>query len=297
LIFWKWSFRKNGLPLPDGSAKISPKGGAVMTTKPSSVQNSEFFSAELHENIVTIRFKGHFLYSTTDLTSRDKLLDYLDRISKNDAVKVIIIISSPEKTGSEELLDFYRRILNSKLGINAVHRMFNVVDQFILKLVDLDKIIVHANRGENILLFLNISLSCDYRIVSNTTVFQNPYPEFGLIPKGGGGYFLPQLLGRKKAFEMLLSGADLTAAEALSLGLVDEIAAPEKIEDAAINAARRFALKPAESLFGIKRLLKYSIKDLREYLEMENRVLLRIVQSPDLKSDFWKKISEVTAPV
>jgi len=268
-----------------------------MTTKPSSVQNSEFFSAELHENIVTIRFKGHFLYSTTDLTSRDKLLDYLDRISKNDAVKVIIIISSPEKTGSEELLDFYRRILNSKLGINAVHRMFNVVDQFILKLVDLDKIIVHANRGENILLFLNISLSCDYRIVSNTTVFQNPYPEFGLIPKGGGGYFLPRLLGRKKAFEMLLSGADLTAAEALSLGLVDEIAAPEKIEDAAINAARRFALKPSESLFGIKRLLKYSIKDLREYLEMENRVLLRIVQSPDLKSDFWKKISEVTAPV
>ncbi|MEW6672596.1 MAG: enoyl-CoA hydratase/isomerase family protein [Thermodesulfobacteriota bacterium] len=261
-----------------------------MLSKPTAEQNSEFFSAEQHEHIAIIRFKGHFLYSTTDLTSRDKLLDYLDRISKTESIKVIVIMSSPEKTGSEELLDFYRRILRSKLGINAIHRMFNVVDQFILKLVDLNKIVVHANRGENILLFLNISLSCDYRIVSNSTVFQNPYPEFGLIPKGGGGYFLPKLLGRKKAFELLLSGKNIAAPEALSLGLVDEIVHPDKIEEATINTALRFAGKPAGSLFGIKRLLKYSIKDLREYLELENQVLLRIVQSPDQKSEFWKKI-------
>ncbi|MDF1590492.1 MAG: hypothetical protein P1P89_03165 [Desulfobacterales bacterium] len=107
-----------------------------MTIKPTADQNSEFFSAEQFENIAILRFKGHFLYSTTDLTSRDKLLDYFDRISKNETIKVIVIISSPEKTGNEELLDFYRQILISKLGINAIHRMFNVVDQFILKLVD-----------------------------------------------------------------------------------------------------------------------------------------------------------------
>lgn len=264
-----------------------------MSSKIAAEQACDFFSAEQYENIAVIRFKGHFLYSTTDLSSRDKLLDYLDRISKNESIKVIVIISSPDKTGSEELLDFYRQILKSKLGINAIHRTFNVVDQFILKLVDLNKIVVHANRGENILLFLNISLCCDYRIVSNTTVFQNPYPEFGLIPKGGGGYFLPRLLGRKKAFELLLSGKDIAAPEALSLGLVDEIVPSEKIEEATISTAHRFAQKPAGSLFGIKRLLKHPIRNLREYLEMENQVLLRIVQSPDLKSDFWQKILDV----
>ena len=263
-----------------------------MPIKPTAEQNSGFFSAEQVENIAIIRFKGHFLYSTTDLTSRDKLLEYLDRVSRNELIKVVVIISSPEKTGSEELLDFYRQILKSKLGINAIHRMFNVVDQFILRLVELNKIVVHANRGENILLFLNISLACDYRIVSNTTVFQNPYPGFGLVPKGGGGYFLPKLIGRKKAFELLLAGRDITAPEALSLGLVDKIVPPESIEESTVSTALRFAEKPAGSLFGIKRLLKHSLKDIREYLELENQVLLRIVQSPDLKSDFWKKILE-----
>jgi 2-(1,2-epoxy-1,2-dihydrophenyl)acetyl-CoA isomerase len=263
-----------------------------MISQTTDEQNSEFFSAEQHDNIAIIRFKGHFLYKTIDLTSRDKLLDHLDRISKNKSIKVIVIISSQEKTGREEQLDFYRQILKSKLGVNAIHRIFNVVDQFILKLVNLDKIVVHANRGENILLFLNISLSCDYRIVSSTTVFQNPYPEFGLIPKGGGGYFLPQLLGRKKAFELLLSEKDIAAPEALSLGLVDEVVPPDKIEEATMNTALRFAQKPAESLFGIKRLLKYSLKDLQEYLEIENQVLLRIIRSPDIKSVFWQKVLE-----
>ena len=263
-----------------------------MPAKPTADHSSEFFSAEQIENIAIIRFKGHFLYSTTDLTSRDKLLEYLDRISKNELIKVVVIMSSPEKTGSQELLDFYRQILKSKLGINAIHRMFNVVDQFILKLVDLNKFVVHANSGRNILLFLNISLACDYRIVADTTVFQNPYPEFGLVPKGGGGYFLPKLIGRKQAFELLLAGKDITAPEALSLGLVDEIVPPENIEASTVKAALRFSEKPAGSLFGIKRLLKYPLRDLREYLERENLVLLRIVQSPDLKSDFWKKILE-----
>lgn len=59
--------------------------------------------------------------------------------------------------------------------------MFNVVDQFILRLVDLNKVVVHADRGENILLFLNISLCCDYRIVSNTTGF-----KIGLLEKDIG---------------------------------------------------------------------------------------------------------------
>ena len=260
-----------------------------MTIEPTAEQNSEFFSTEQNKNIAIIRFKGHFLYSTTDLSSRDKLLDYLDRISKNESIKVIVIFSSPEKTGSEEFLDFYRQILKSELGVNAIHRMFNVVDQFILQLVNLNKIVVHVNRGENILLFLNISLACDYRIVSNTTVFQNPYPKFGLIPKGGGAYFLPKLLGRKKAFELLLSGKDITAPEALSLGLVDEIVPPEKIEEATVSTALRFAKKPAGSLFGIKQLLKYSLKDLREYLELENQVLLRVVQSPGFKIGLFEK--------
>lgn len=261
-----------------------------MSNKPTPQQNSEFFSIEQDDSVAVIRFKEHFLYGITDLTARDKLLEYLAGISKKDRIKAVVILSSPEKTGGEELLNFYRQILTSKLGINAVHRMFNVVDQFILKLVDLDKIIIHANRGEKILLFLNISLACDYRIVSTATVFQNPYPGLGLIPKGGGAFFLPQLLGRKKALELLLSGKDIAAPEALSLGLVDEIVSPEKIEEAAMAAALRFARIPAQSLFGIKRLLKFSLTELREYLEMENRILLKIVQTPDVKSEFWRKI-------
>lgn len=262
-----------------------------MTKHLNLKENCDFFSIDILNEIVVIRLKGHFLYSGADLTTKDKLLDFFDRIAKTESIKVVVIITSPEKTGRQELFDFYNHIFKSKLGINAIHRMFNVVDQLILKIVDLNKAIIHANSGDIILLFLNISLACDYRIVASNTVFQNPYLEMGLVPKGGGAYFLPKMLGCKKALEILLSGKDIAAKEALELGLVDKIAPHSQFEEIALEAARNFAQKPASFLFGIKKLLKYTVKDLREYLEIENQVLLRIVQSADFKSNFEKKLN------
>jgi len=43
-------------------------------------------------------------------------------------------------------------------------------------------------------LFLNISLAYDYRIVADNTVFENLCLEYGLVPKGGGAFFLTKIL-------------------------------------------------------------------------------------------------------
>jgi len=60
--------------------------------------------------------------------------------------------------------------------------------------VNLNKIVVHADGGRVIPLFMNVSLACDYRIVADNTVFQNPCIELGLAPKGGSGFFLSKML-------------------------------------------------------------------------------------------------------
>ncbi len=154
--------------------------------------------------------------------------------------------------------------------------MYYAVDQFILKIVEMDKIVVHADSGKVIPIFLNVSLACDYRIVANNTVFQNPCLQLGLVPKGGGAFFLSKMLGLSKASELMLSEREVTAEEALRLGLVNEVVPFEKLEEATLKIAREFARKPSSTLLGVKRLLNYSIKDLADYLELENRVLLRI---------------------
>ncbi len=161
-------------------------------------ESQDFFLIKRVEDIIVIRLRGNLLQMATDLNARNKLLDYLDQIEKNESIKVIVILSSPEKAERQELIEFYHHIFKLKMGIDALHRMFNVVDQILLKLLGLNQIVIHANSGNVILLFLNISLACDYRIIADNTIFQNPYIQLGTIPKGGGAFFLPKLLGLKK---------------------------------------------------------------------------------------------------
>jgi len=242
-----------------------------------------FFSTEQIDEIVIIRFKEDLLFRITDLSARDAMLDYFDHVSENDSIKVMVIISSPNKSGIEEYFEFYNKLSKSKWDENTIHRLCNVVDQLILKIMDLNKIVIHANSGRVISLFLNISLACDYRIIADNTVYQNPYIELGLVPKGGGPFFLSRMLGLSKAYEILLSNEDLTANEALRLGIVDKIVPFKDLEGAALDVARSFALRPLKTLSGIKKLLNYSAKDLKDYLDLENKELLRIVEQ-----SFWE---------
>jgi len=255
--------------------------------------DGDLFSAGRRGNTVIIRLKDNFMHLATDLRARDDLLDYLQLINEIDAIKVVVIFGSPDKTGRDEYFAFYDRIMNAEVDRNAIHRLFNVIDQIVLALVDLTKIVIHADSGKVISLYYNLSLASDYRIVSDETVFQNPCLDMGMIPKGGGPFFLSKMLGSGKAFEILLADKNITAHDALATGLVDKIVPREALEEAALQVAGKFGQKPATSLKGVKRLLNYSKKDLREYLELENQELLSITGSPYLHmADAGKKRSK-----
>ena len=75
----------------------------------------------------------------------------------------------------------------------------------------------------------------------------------------------------------MLSEEDISAGEALKLGLVDEIAAFNELRDVAFKVAEDFARKPSRSLRCCKRLLNYSFKELREYLEFETDELIKMI--------------------
>jgi len=251
-------------------------------------ERCDFFSAKRIEHIVMIRFKENLLFYASDLSAKEKVMKYLDLVSESDSIKVVVILGFPYKSGCEEYLEFYRQVFEEKLGQQAIHRMYNAVNQLISKIVNLNKIVIHADSGRVISMFLNVSLACDYRIVADNTVFENPCLKLGLVPKGGGAFFLSKMLGSSKAFEILLSEKDFTAQEALRLGIVNKVVPSEQLEESALNTAKEFAQKPSHTLSGVKKLLNYSTKDLMECLELENQVLLRIVAS----RGFWKKVRE-----
>ena len=82
------------------------------------------------------------------------------------------------------------------------------------------------------------ALACDFILAANNASFAWSYIHRGLIPDGGGMYFLPRRTGLSKAKELIFSGRKVEADEALKLGIADRLAAPERLlEDAKAWAA------------------------------------------------------------
>ena len=176
-----------------------------------------------------------------------------------------------------EYVDFYKLVVNAKLSGDDVLRMYRTFDQLILNIVGVNKLVIHTDCDEVIPLFLNMSLACDYRIVATHTIFQKPYFELGMLPKGGGAFFLCKMLGNSKTRQLLESEEDINAIEALELGIVDQVVPNKELEKTAIQQALRLANRPTRSLAGIKRLINYSMRDLEDYLSFENQEIIKMI--------------------
>ena len=162
---------------------------------------------------------------------------------------------------------------------DEILRMCNALDQIMLGIIESTKFFILAQSGITILPFFTSGFACDYRIVGDNFVVQNPMPKIGLFPKGAGAFFLTRIVGSAKAEEILLSDKDMDAYQLLQLKLADKIVPFSQLRYAALETARTFSGKSGASLTGVKRLVNYSLKDLKDYLEFENEQLLQILNT------------------
>ncbi len=241
----------------------------------------ETFQATLLKDIAVLRLNRDFLLRTTNLENRDRVLDYLDRIGRSRAIRVLIITGSPVSKGRDEYIDFFKRARAGGADMIGIHRLYNVINQLVIKIVRLEKFVIYVNSGFVIAPYLNMGLACDFRLLADNAVIQNPSIELGMAPKGGGGYFLPRMVGRRRAYDIMLSTRDISAGEALEMGLVDETVPLQALDAAALNRAREYAAKPGHVLTGVKKLINFNYKDLPDYMEHENDVLLGIIRKND----------------
>ena len=86
-----------------------------------------------------------------------------------------------------------------------------------------------------------LALACDYRIGGEKAVFGQPEILLGIIPGGGGTQRLPRLVGPSRAKEMMITGRQVKAEEALRIGLLDEVVAQEQLHERAFALAAEVA--------------------------------------------------------
>jgi 2-(1,2-epoxy-1,2-dihydrophenyl)acetyl-CoA isomerase len=125
---------------------------------------------------------------------------------------------------------------------------------------DLDKLTIAAINGIAIQTGFSLALSCDFRLASRTARMGSATLRFGLLPDEGGQYLLVQHMGVARTIDFLMRKRIVSADEALELGLVHQVTAPEELVDHTMALARELAHGPQVSM----RLLKRSIYNAAE---------------------------------
>src|SRR2546423_10958008 len=128
----------------------------------------------------------------------------------------------------------------------------------------------------------NLAFACDLRIASTTASFSQSFAKVGLRPDWGGTYFLPRLVTPNKACEMFFLGDTIDAAEALRLGIVNQVVAPDELESATVQLAERLRAAPPIALAAAKHAVYMSeATELDEMLRYETEAQLRCFESDD----------------
>ena len=232
-----------------------------------------FFTAEDRGEFSVLRFGRHIPEQATDLGQTEKLWGFLEGPHVR---KVLLITTLPGSLSPASMDDFWEHVRHdqAKRGFSVgesladieVVREGNAVQRFVTAVRSIDAFSIMTMGGECDLFFLGVALGCDYRIVTDETVFVNRFFESEVTP-GLLPWFLVRFVGQGRAAQILLRPRSLDADAARELGLVDQVTSSDNLDSVALGVAERFAAKPTKALRAIKKSLAASFEDLGTYLE------------------------------
>lgn len=193
----------------------------------------------------------------TGNTAADELVEACERIGADPSVRVAILTAAgsvfssggnvkdlgryvrPEVT-PQAIREEYRR------GIQRVPRAFH----------ELEVPTIAAVNGAAIGAGCDLACMCDLRIASENATFAEKFVQLGLIAGDGGAWLLPRAIGMARAAEMAFTGDEVSAQEALAMGLVSRVVPADELLPEANRLADRIAKNPGHAVRMTKRLLR-----------------------------------------
>jgi len=130
-----------------------------------------------------------------------------------------------------------------------------------------------------------LALACDFRLVATTARFGQPEILLGIIPGGGGTQRLARLVGPARAKDLILSGRQVKAEEALAMGLADRVAEP----DAVMSDALAWAATLAGGAVVAQGLAKHAVDaglsgSLASGLDLEQQLFAEVFATEDART-------------
>jgi enoyl-CoA hydratase/carnithine racemase len=224
--------------------------------------NPSLIQLEVDAGIATLTLNRPDKRNAMSDELRSEFIDALERISADRTIRALVLTGAGKAFCAGGDIAGMERRMNAPSGeiaFNGWHRQQRVHHAQAL-LHTMPKPVIAAVNGAASGLGADTALACDFIIASEGASFTWSYIHRGIIPDGGGMYFLPRRVGLPRAKELIFTGRKVEADEALALGLVDRKATADRLLADAQAWARELSRGSATALALGKSILDQSFE-------------------------------------
>ncbi len=226
----------------------------------------KFLKYNVTDGVATLSLNRPEVYNALNDEITYELQDVWKQIAKDDLVRVVVLTGEGKAFCSGQ--DLKAGAAQEKRSfMDSLHKRYNPI---IRAMRNLPKPIICRLNGVAAGAGCSMALACDMIVAAEEAILIEVFINIGLVPDSGSSYFLPQLIGKAKAFELCTMGSRVKAKEALELGLVNRVVSADQLNAVVKEYTDYFVKAPTKSIGIIKKMLnKAATSSLEEMLEYE----------------------------
>lgn len=235
---------------------------------------------EVNQGVALITFNRPKALNALNSDLLAELSEALDKLTEDDTIRVLVLTGEGEKSfvAGADINELAK--LDTLKAKAFIHKGLSIIN----KLTEMPIPVIAAVNGFALGGGLEIAMACDFIYSSEKAAFGQPEIKLGLIPGYGGTQRLPRLIGVNRAKELLYTGNMVTAQEALQMGIVNKVVAPEALMDVVMGLASDLAAMGRVALRAIKQAVNQGMNtDLATGLRIETDAFAVCMASQDAK--------------
>lgn len=230
------------------------------------------------DNISYIYFNRPEQYNALNNEMLEQLLEVIKKVEQNEDRVLILSGKGPAYSAGGDI-----HMLKQSTERTEYDTILDTIEGIVTKLYMMPKIVVSAVQGSAVGLGLSIALTSDYIVAEADATFGVLFMGIGLVPDGGGHFWLSERLGVHGAKKLTWDLQQINGEKAKALGLVDVIA-EKKALDSAIQIGQQIMFAPMKALLKTKMIFhEKKLQTLQHYLAEEREAQWDLRNTEDHK--------------
>lgn len=196
-----------------------------------------------------------------------------EALKNDDTIKCVIVSGAGDHFMAGGDIEYFKSLVDAFAieGESALpNNIFDLLHDAIMNLTTMDKPVIASVKGAVAGFGLSLMLACDMVVIADDAVLSVAYCKIGTTPDGGMTYFLPRVVGQKRAMQLAMTGERFSSEQAERWGMVNYVVSADALLDKTNKLAKQLSDGPSTVLARTKTLLNQSPEaSLKQCLDVE----------------------------